>query len=411
MESSLWDYLAVVIKWRRVIVANFLIVAVIVAVISLFLPPWYEARTTILPPEKETGSLGLSAGLLGGLGAAFLGGGGMALPTFATPSDVYAAMLKSRRVAERVVESNDLMELFKTKSMARAVETLKSRLSVTVGKEGIIAVAYEDKDPVRAAEVTNSFVEHLNLVNQEVNVSKARSTREFVEGRLAETEEDLNLAEENLKAFQEKHKAIALDEQVRSQIIYAAELEGQLVMAEIQLGVLRKMLSESHQEVRQQRARIEEIKKQLRILDEGPVGGKPEETLGMKVPFNEAPSLGLELARLTRELKVQGTIFELLTQQHEQAKIQENKDTPTVNVLDRAHPPEKKVRPARAQLVALSGAISIFITIFAVFFVEHLYRIKREKPETWERISKMTAALKGDFSQRGSASGEVDKDR
>ena len=80
MESSLWDYLAVVIKWRRVIVANFLIVAVIVAVISLFLPPWYEARTTILPPEKETGSLGLSAGLLGGLGAALLGGGGMALP-------------------------------------------------------------------------------------------------------------------------------------------------------------------------------------------------------------------------------------------------------------------------------------------------------------------------------------------
>ncbi len=398
MEANLWDYLAVIIKWRRVIIANFLIVAVIVAVISLFLPPWYEARTTILPPEKEMGSLGLSAGLLGGLGAAFLGGGGMALPAFATPSDVYAAILKSRRVAEKVVKANDLMELFDTESMTSAVETLKSRLRVNVGKEGIITVAYEDKEPVRAAQVTNSFVEQLNAVNQEVNISKAKSTREFIEERLRQTKEDLRTAEENYREFQEKHRAISLDDQVRAQISYAAQLEGELAMAEIELGVLRKTLSNSHQEVRRQRARIEEIKKQLRILDEGPQGVDSEEAIGMKIPFSEAPALGLELARFARELKVQGTVFELLTQQYEQAKIQENKDTPTVNVLDRACPPEERVRPARAQLVALAGAISIFITILAVFFVEYLYRIKTEKPETWERISGMTASLKGDLS-------------
>jgi tyrosine-protein kinase Etk/Wzc len=398
MEANLWDYLAVIIKWRRVIIANFLIVAVIVAVISLFLPPWYEARTTILPPERESGSLGLSAGLLGGLGATFLGGGGMALPTFATLSDVYAAILKSRRVAERVVEINNLMELFDTESMTTALETLKSHLSVTVGKEGIITLAYEDKDPVRAAQVTNSFVEQLNTVNQEVNISKAKSTREFIEERLRQTKEDLRTAEENYKQFQEKHRAISLDDQVRAQISYAAQLEGELVMAEIELGVLRKTLSNSHQEVRQQRARIEEIKKQLRILDQGGQGSNPEAAIGTKIPFSEAPTLGLELARFARELEVQGTVFEMLTQQYEQAKIQENKDTPTVNVLDRAYPPEERVRPARAQLVALAGAISIFITILAVFFVEYLYRVKREKPETWERISGMTASLKGDLS-------------
>jgi uncharacterized protein involved in exopolysaccharide biosynthesis len=398
MEANLWDYLAVIIKWRRVIIANFLIVAVIVAVISLFLPPWYEARTTILPPERESGSLGLSAGLLGGLGAAFLGGGGMALPTFATLSDVYAAILKSRRVAERVVETNNLMELFDTESMTTALETLKSHLSVTVGKEGIITLAYEDKDPVRAAQITNSFVEQLNLVNQEVNIGKAKSTRAFIEERLRQTEKDLRTAEENYKEFQEKHRAISLDDQVRAQISYAAQLEGELAMAEIELGILSKTLSNSHQEVRQQRARIEEIKKQLRILDQGDQGANPEEAIGMKVPFSEAPALGLELARFTRELEVQGTIFKLLTEQYEQAKIQENKDTPTVNVLDQAYPPEKRVRPARAQLVALAGAISIFITILAVFFVESLYRVKRERPETWDRISGMTASLKGDLS-------------
>ena len=398
MESNLWDYLAVVIKWRRVIIANFLIVAVIVAVISLFLQPWYEARTTILPPERESGSLGLSAGLLGGLGAAFLGGGGMALPTFATLSDVYAAILKSRRVAEGVVETNNLMELFDTESMTTALETLKSHLSVTVGKEGIITLAYEDKDPVRAARVANSFVEQLNAVNQEVNVGKAKSSRVFIEERLAETKQDLKAAEENYKEFQEKHRAISLDDQVKAQISYAAQLEGELVMAEIQLGVLRKTLSNSHQEVRGQRARIEEIKKQLRILDQGPQGVESGDAIGMKVPFSQAPALGLELARLTRELTVQGTVFELLTQQYEQAKIQENKDTPTVNVLDKAYPPEERVRPARAQLVALAGAISIFITILAVFFAEYLYRIKKEKPETWERISRMTTYLKEDLS-------------
>ena len=295
-----------------------------------------------------------------------------------------------------MVEKENLMEAYKTKSMERALRELFAHVSVKVTEEGLISLSYEDKDKIRTAKVANRFVEELDRVNQETSASQAKNARVFIEERLVQTQMELTRAEENLKRFKEENKTILLDDQMRAAIEKAADLKAQLVSSEIDLNVLSKTMSSSHPQIRSLRSRINEIKKQLEILQ---LGNQTENTKGktvLDVPFTEVPSLSLKLARLVREVKIQEGVFELLTQQYEQYKIQETKDTPTIQVLDRAVPPEKRVKPKRALLVVLSGILSIFASTVFIFGLEYFKRSKQKNPETIERLENLLGAWRKD---------------
>jgi len=97
------------------------------------------------------------------------------------------------------------------------------------------------------------------------------------------------------------------------------------------------------------------------------------------VPTAKVPELGMKLARLTRDVKVQETVFTVLTQQFEQAKIAKARDTPTVQLLDKAVPAERKSKPKTTLNMAIAGALSLFVGIFLAFFLEYLERIRKQQ--------------------------------
>lgn len=387
---------SVLFRWRRLLIVNTLVAAVLtLAVMLLFFPNWFMATTSIMPPEKDMGSLGFAAGMLpSGLGS-LLGGSGLALPGMASPSDLYASILRSRTVSMAVIEKHDLKEIYKAELDTEALAKLHARTSIIVQPDGIINLSYEDTDPERAAMVANSFVVELNRVNQENLVSKAGATREFIEGRLNESIVDLTLAEEALEAFQKEYSAVALDEQVRAAINAIADLRGQLVMAEIEFGVMKKSLSPDNTRYKNQEFKIQQIRKQLERMEGGDTAF-PDSSL-LNVPMSEAPELGLAYARLMRDLKIQETIFELLKQQYEQARIQEMRDTPTVQVLDVAKVPEKKSRPRRTIIAAMAGVMSFGLTLFFVIVLEFAQREKERKSLTYQRIQGFSKMLNEDF--------------
>ena len=393
-KVNIYSYLNILVGYRRFIFLNLVGVCLIVAIFSLLLPNWYCATTTILPPRVETLSLGMASPLMGtasGLATSF------SLPFMATPSDVYASILKSRTVGEAVVKKEKLMETYETESLEKALRELFSRVSIQVTPEGMISLSYEDKDRVRAAKVANRFAEELDRINQETSVSQAKSARMFIEERLTQTQRELTQAEDNLRRFQEKNKAILLDDQMKTAIEKAADLKAQLVLSEIDLNVLSKTMSSSHPQIKSLRSRINEIKKQLEILELGNQEENPEEKTVLDVPFAEVPALSLKLARLVREVKIQEGVFELLTQQYEQHKIQETKDTPTIQVLDKAVPPEKRARPKRALLVGISGILSIFASLVFVFGLEYFKRSKQKNPQAVERLESLLGAWRKDI--------------
>jgi tyrosine-protein kinase Etk/Wzc len=110
-EINLLDLLMMLVKRKRLIISITLAAAVASVGYSLYLPNIYTATAKVLPPQKEGGSLTSALGQLGGLAAAAGLGGG-----FTGSGELYASILKSRSVADAVINQLDLMKEFKTKT-------------------------------------------------------------------------------------------------------------------------------------------------------------------------------------------------------------------------------------------------------------------------------------------------------
>jgi len=381
-------------RWRRFIFRTVLAVCVVTVIVLLLLPNWYRATTSILPPERESSFMGLASSLLQGVGA--LGGQEMVLPAFATPSHVYASILKSRTVVEAVVVKHGLKKRYRCRTMDDAVKECLSHTRVRVGPEGFVVLSFEDTDKQRAADVANSFVETLNRINREVSSARARGNRVFLEERLAAASEALAGAEDTLRSFQERNRAISISDQMKAQIQNLAELEGRLAAVEIELGLLQRTLTPGHPEIVRKQMEISETKRRINAMNDGTRG--PADYGTLSVPFARVPGLALEYGRLLRDVKVQETLFGLLTEQHEHAKIQEVKDTPTIQILDVAKAPEKKSRPRRLIILAIAGGLSVILSIFYASLAEHLDRLKQTRPRDWESLRDSTAEVRADLS-------------
>lgn len=389
-EIDLRDYVKVIVKWRKLILLNILIITGFAVFLSLILPKKYTSTATLLPPLdvqdfRGIGSM-LGQGYLAGLGrrAGFLG--------MATTSDIFAAILNSYGIMGGVVKKCDLFSLFETESLEETINALEERTNIRVSPEGIISVSVTASKPAVAAKIANTFVEELDKFNRETAMTMGKRQRVFLEERLKEVEKSLTDAENSLKEFKEKHRTVSLTEELTQAIEAAAHLKAEIVNKEIQLGVLRKYATEDNPQVKRLRSEITEVKKELHRMEYGhpSKSGKPSSEFGagFSVSFSELPEVGLELARLTREGKIQEEIYALLTQQYEEAKITEVKDTPTVQVLDRAVPPERRSFPQRRRIVMIAGILSLFVGVGMAFFFEYLERLRSRPDEyrDWKEI-------------------------
>lgn len=389
-EVNLLDYLRVLRKRGRMILGLCAVsVATVFAVSYFILSKTYESTASVLPPAESKGGGGLGALLATSGAAQFLGG---ALPLPSSNKDVFVAMLKSRTMADEVIREFDLLRVYGLQDSKAPMQAARGRLqgatNIRASREGVISVTVEDQDPKRAADIANFYLATLDRLNRTLNVTEAGRNRAFIESRLKETEGGLRRAEEDLRRFQEQNKAVVLQEQSKAAIEGAAKLKGEIMAAEVQLEVVRGFSTEQNPQVIQLKTHIEGMKRQFAKMQYGqgmelpPVSTNPGEAHPeIMVAFARVPKVGLDLARLTREAKVQQTVFELLTQQYEQAKIAEARDSPIVQILDRAVPAEWKSKPKTTLNMALAAAISLFAGIFLAFFLEYWERITREQRE------------------------------
>jgi len=393
--NQFWNVILMLVKWRRLIVVNFIITAILAFAVSSFMPKWYQSSASIFPPEKESNALSLASSLMSGGVGSLLSGSGMSLPAFATLSDIYSAVLTSRSVGESVIDDNDLLEVYGTTSLEKALLALAGHTSITIEPNGIINISVEDKAPEKARILVLSYLKHLNRVNRESRSSQAAATRQFIEERLDQTKRDLAAAEDESRNFQLENNAISIIDQVKATIENLAELNSQLVKEQIELGVIQRFLLPSHTEIKQKEATIEEIESQIVKLQSG--DGEESGESSLIIPAYKTPDLSLEFIRLTRNLKIQEAIFELLTQQHEQSKIQEKRNTPTIQVLDEPKVPELKIRPKRAKLSLVAGILCVFLTTIVVLLKEFIKLNKSENTETYKQLDKITMVLRRDF--------------
>jgi len=374
--ASIWTFLEVLGRRRGLILGLVLLSTVVAIVVSLILPQWYTATALLLPPPDESVRGGLN-----NLSQVALYTGGVRFPGMVTPNDVYARMMRSRNVADRVIDSLDLQSYYGTAKRSATYVILYQRAKIQVTDEGLLSVAVEDKDPQVAADIATAFVRELIELNREIVSSSARTKREFIEARLKDITSQLAAAREDLRDFQLKHRTVDLDEQTRLAVEQAVSLKVQQANIELDIRLGEQVLGSDNPELIEKRKRLRAIDDQLRLLEQG-----GSDSSFFSLPVAEIPGLRGQLESLYSRVRVNESLYETLLNLFEQARIQEQEKSPTIAVLDWPTPPDLRSRPQRRVIVLGTLVISLVVAVFLAMFVEFVARVRENRPDDYRRL-------------------------
>lgn len=261
-EVSLIDILLVLVRNRKILVWTVLVFTLLGVTYAVLASEEYTSDARVVREAQTDGGIrlpgGISPGMLSGLGISLGGGGGSGLAPQAFPN-----VLRSREVRLSVVRDTfqypdvdrrmtfvdyvnrppglggtvlkytlklpwTLKDGFGnlisdspsqagttatgepamlTKEEDEALEIISDMISASVNQEsGLMRIAVTAGGPHLAADLTQSFVEHLTIRVREIRTKKVRERLQFIQSRFQEAEQELEAAEDRLAQFLERNQ-------------------------------------------------------------------------------------------------------------------------------------------------------------------------------------------------------------
>ena len=361
IEINIPELLAKLARHKKMIGGITAGAAVVSLVVSLLMTPIFRAETKILPPQQNSSII--ASQLLNQMGGfASLASSAVGIKN---PNEMYIGFLRSRTVYDKIIDRFGLMKLYDVKFREDARKDLAEALAARSGKDGMIVVSVEDRDPKRAADMANAFVEEMIGVSRGLALTEAAQRRLFFEEQLKDVKLALASAEEGIKGFQEKTGALKIDDQARAVIQGIGNLRAQIAAREVQFKVAQTFATPQNPDLQRIEEELRGLKAELNKLEQR--GGNNPDPL---MPTGRMPSVGMEYLRKLRDVKYNETLYELLAKQYEMAKLDEARDAVVIQIIDKAVPPERKVRPKRTMIVAFSTFTALLFSILLAFVIE-----------------------------------------
>ena len=368
--SVLWDH--------RRLLARVAAIALILSLVTAFvLPKQYESTARTMPPDSSGGGSAIFAALAGRV----LGGGSSGLSSLAgsllgarNTSALFVDLLRSGTITGHLIDRFQLQHVYHKRYRVDTAKRLARRTSISDDKKsGVISITVEDTDPRRARDLAQGYLNELNLLLNRTSTSSAHQERIFIEGRLKGVEAELERAQQELSVFSSTHTTLDIKEQTRAMVDAGAKLQAELIVGQSELDSLRQIYGSSNIRVRAAQARVADLQHELEKMSGSSAPLPPDSDEGsnssttstgsqngeLYPSLRQLPRLAVPFADLYRRVKVEETVFELLTQQYEIARIEEAKDVPVVSVIDAPGIPEKKSWPPRLLLTLL---LTAFVT-------------------------------------------------
>ncbi len=311
---------------RRLLQRAALVGSLIALIVGLLTPNIYHSTSRLMPPDNQSGS-GLAA-LLASRAGNELGfqPGGLPVDLLGvkTRGAVFVEILRSRTAKEDIVDQFDLTSaygrpwLHQRVALDDADKELGQNTEISEdAKSGVITISVANRDPHLAAKLTQGYVDQLNKLLSGLSTSAAGRERQFLEQRLVEVKKELEDATHQLSEFSSTNSTLDPKEQGRAMVEAAASLQGELIAAESQLKGLEEIYAASNVRIRSLQARIAELQRQVRHVSGLTSSASPAEVGDANMPFpsiRQLPYLGATYADLYRRVKIQETVYELLTQ-------------------------------------------------------------------------------------------------
>lgn len=390
MERQLFDlplFLEELGRAKKKITLFVLVVSFIALVVVTFVPKEYTAEAIILPPyQTNIGVGGLLAGLAGFIGGS--AGGEFVLPFMVSPSDLYASIIKTPAVMDTVIIEYGLMKDYKKRSLYYARLAFKKKLKVKQTKEGMINVSFSHREPQKAALVVNGILNRLDNINKNLRIYSARNFRIYVQERLNECAESLEVAKGELARFQKEKNLPAIEAQTGYAISNVAGISAEILKTQYELNFLRNFMTEKSERIRTLQTRLEELQKTLSALE--------SQGILTTIPVGQIPELYFAYLDYLKKYETLQTLHTYLTQQYEQAKLEEAKDVPVIQVLYWATPNPHNFKPKRGVVTAIVFVSSLLLAFIGMIVKTVYMRYIEINPSSAQRLNTaMSELLRG----------------
>ena len=367
-EISLLDILQVVAENARLLIFGPLIIGLAALGWAYTITPTFTATTRIMTPQQQQSAASAALAQLGAL-AGMAG----AASGIKTPADLYVGLIKSRTLADRIIDRFKLMDVYKAQYRDDARNALGGATRASAGKDGLITIVVDDRDPKRAAAMANAYVEELSALTGRLALTEAQQRRQFFEKELAKAKGNLVRAETALGGAGVGENLLKFNPEAMGEGI--ATLKAQVVAKEVQLSSMRGYLTENSPDFRQAQQELAALRAQLTKSAQRPPAGDNAEYINRY-----------------RDFKYNEVLFEQLAKQYELAKIDESREGTTIQVIDAAEPPERKSKPKKAQIAILVTLASGFVLLLLVF-VRRALKNAHQNPESAAKLAAVRAGL------------------
>lgn len=372
-KTTFTDYLSILYSWKKFFIITILLIAVITTTITYLIPEKFKASATIMISQEE--NKGTLSNMLSNVGSLF---GGSLFVQGSSSIDKMFGYLESRRIAEKVIKKFKLENYygFSKYKHDRTLKAFREDVNFDLTTNGFIKISMIHESPDTSAMIVNYIVDLLDSLNHKIILENATSYRKFIEKRYQENLKDLTAAEQDMKSFQEKYKIFVLPDQFKASFDAVSKLESEFMIKKLKLDLIRETKGINSPEYNIALKDFNNFKNQINDIKKG----KSVEGSSSLIffPIKEMPEIYQKYFRIYRELKIQSKLLDFLLPIYEQAKMEEQKDIPTIIEIDKAIPPELKYYPKKAFIIISVIILFLFFEIPMVLRANYLLASEKD---------------------------------
>jgi capsule polysaccharide export protein KpsE/RkpR len=328
---------------------------------SLTMPQYYKSTVNCVPPSADEAGLG---GALAGISSTLKDIGLSKIGGKSGESFEFISLLFSRTIRDSMIHRFKLIDEYDMQGeiMDDVRSELDDNLEVKLHEEGNYEITIWSQNPQKSVEMCNTFVSYANEIANRVQRMEAEKSVRYMERRLAMMDSILSSITDSLDYFSRTYRLFSPIDQAKASAEALANVKSELLKQEMVLGLLKENYGDSDPQVRAAQGLVKELQGQYERAQTQP-------GFAGNFALTDAAGIGATYMRLFAEYEAYSKLKAFLLPSLEQARLDINKTSPALLVVDKPEPAEKRDRPKRMLLAAGSGFGIGIISILVLLMI------------------------------------------
>lgn len=366
-ELDLFEMSRIVLNSRKLILGIVALSALAALIYSILTPQIWKSDATFYAESSKNTEFSLSMLAVGKLGKELL--------DQAQQSEAAACVtiMQSRSFSEEVIRRFDLISHFKlTKpdslaNMDEALVKLKKVVQTGYGqRNNLIYVEVETKSKQLSSDIAQFYVSRLEDYLQHERNVKGRRNRIFLESRVDELWKSIDSMQVAISEFKTTNKAVDLKQQTSQLVNQYSNLVANKMKLEISLELAKASYSPNSPVIKDIELQMANTTRQIAELEKADNSSAPR----FQLDLAGIPSLTARMEMMQLNLAVLQQVFDYVRPQYEKAKLEEQRNTPQLEILDSPRQAGKRVKPRRALICIIAVIMSAFMSVIFVLLKE-----------------------------------------